>query len=343
MIRVESPSNICGSCLGRKMEIKLVSPVTLGELAESAGVLVDGAGNHFRVADGVPIFVEETNYADNFGLQWNSFAETQIDTAAHHMSSLRFWAETAWTPADLAGKRVLEVGSGAGRFTSVVLRESQASLASIDFSNAVRANKLNNEEFLYNGRLCLAQASIYEMPFPNDYFDRVFCLGVLQHTSNFQRSLHALYGKTKPGGELVVDFYPIKGWWTKINAKYILRPITKKLSHGFLLNSIRVAAPSVIKIYNLLHGIGLGALTRVLPICDINNTVSRDLDREEMLEHVVLDTFDMFSPKYDSPQKIATVAGWLSDCGAHITHADFIKYAESTAAAAVVRCLKPAR
>jgi ubiquinone/menaquinone biosynthesis C-methylase UbiE len=323
------------------MEIKLVSPVTLGELAESAGFLVDGAGNHFPVADGVPIFVEETNYADNFGFQWNSFAKTQIDTAAHRISSLRFWAETGWTPADLAGKRVLEVGSGAGRFTSVVLRESQASLASVDFSNAVRANKLNNEEFLRNGRLCLTQASIYEMPFSNDYFERVFCFGVLQHTPNFQKSLHALYDKTKPGGELVVDFYPIKGWWTKINAKYLLRPITKNMSHNVLLNSIRTTTPIFIKIYNLLQGIGLGALTRFLPICDINNTISKNLGGEEMFEHVVLDTFDMFSPEFDSPQKIETVAGWLSDCGAHITHADFIKYADSTAA--VVRCIKRAR
>ena len=61
-------------------------------------------------------------------------------------------------------------------------------------------------------------------------FDKVFCFGVLQHTPDFQSSVKALISKTKPGGEVVVDFYPIKGWWTKVHAKYIFRPWTKRMS-----------------------------------------------------------------------------------------------------------------
>ena len=34
-----------------------------------------------------------------------------------------------------------------------------------------------------------------------------------------------LIKKTKKGGSIVVDFYPYNGFWTKIDAKYLLRPI----------------------------------------------------------------------------------------------------------------------
>ena len=77
------------------------------------------------------------------------------------------------------------------------------------------------------------------MPFPDGSFDKVFCLGVLQHTPDFEASVRALVVKARPGGEIVVDFYPIRGWWTKLNAKYLLRPLTKRMSHDRLLEADR--------------------------------------------------------------------------------------------------------
>ena len=234
---------------------------------------------------------------------------------------------------------VLEVGSGAGRFTNVVMRETKAVLGSIDYSGAVEANFKNNGLFAKEGRLRLAQASIYEMPFPENYFEKVFCFGVLQHTPDFKESLFALYAKTKPGGELVVDFYPIKGWWTKLHSKYLLRPITKKMSHEKFLRAIETITPAMITTSKFLHYFGLGALTRLLPVCDIKNTLPHNLNKEELREHVTLDTFDMFSPAYDNPQRIETVVKWLREAGAEVRFADFVHF--NNASAAVVRCMKP--
>ena len=62
--------------------------------------------------------------------------------------------------------------------------------------------------------------------FPDGSFDKVFCLGVLQHTPDFEASVRALVRKAKPGGEIAVDFYPIRGWWTKLNAVYQSSPPT---------------------------------------------------------------------------------------------------------------------
>jgi SAM-dependent methyltransferase len=122
----------------------------------------------------------------------------------------------------------LEVGSGAGRFTQIVLDYTKANLYSIDYSDAVSANYRNNAH--HGDRLHLFQASIYEMPFPDNSFDKVFCFGVLQHTPDFKKSVKSLIDKAKPGGEIAVDFYPIKGWYTKINAKYICDPGPKNVA-----------------------------------------------------------------------------------------------------------------
>ncbi len=73
---------------------------------------------------------------------------------------------------------------------------------------------------------------------PRAQFDKVFCFGVLQHTPDVELSVKTLIDMVKPGGELVVDFYPINGWWTKLNAKYIFRPYTKKLTHEKLFKKI---------------------------------------------------------------------------------------------------------
>ena len=53
-------------------------------------------------------------------------------------------------------------------------------------------------------RFHLFQASIYEMPFPDNSFHKVFCLGVLQHTPDFEQSIQSLVQKAKTGGEIVV-------------------------------------------------------------------------------------------------------------------------------------------
>src|SRR4051794_23765086 len=156
------------------------------------------------------------NYAESFGFQWNRFAKTQL----HPQSSEMFWRLTGWKPADLSGLDILEVGSGAGRFSRVILEETNANLYSFDSSAAVDANRLNNGHIAPE-RFHLAQGSLYAMPFDRK-FDKVFCRGVLQHTPDIPASIRALVDAAKPGGEIVVDFYRRRPW-TKLSAKYMLR------------------------------------------------------------------------------------------------------------------------
>ena len=320
--------------------IPLINPTNNKPLTKEGTEYKDSEGNIFPIINGVPRFVPADNYTNSFGFQWNKFQKTQIDREVKNssFSKERFFVATEWDKEDLFGKNVLEVGSGAGRFTQIVLDYTKANLYSIDYSDAVSANYRNNAH--HGDRLHLFQASIYEMPFPDNSFDKVFCFGVLQHTPDFKKSVKSLVDKAKPGGEIAVDFYPIKGWYTKINAKYMLRPWTKKMSHEKLLNKIDRNADRLIKTYKVIDKMGLAMIgPRFLPIGDINRTLPANLSKEELREWVVLDTFDMFSPAYDNPQKISTVKKWMEDCGVKVTQAGFLTYANNLKVA-VVRGIK---
>lgn len=304
--------------------VKLINPHNGDELMENEDGLKINGKVVFPNIKGAYRIVEDDNYTENFGYQWNKFTETQVDKSSKlSLTKNRFFSLTNWDKEDLTGKTVLEVGSGAGRFTQIVLDNTNAELFSVDYSNAVEANYRNNGP---NKRLHLYQASIYEMPFANAQFDKVFCFGVLQHTPDVEKSVKTLIEMTKPGGELAVDFYPVKGWWTKINAKYILRPYTKKLSNEKLLKKIDKNIDWMIKTYRFLSKAGLGFLTRFIPICDINGTFPANLGKEQLREWAVLDTFDMFSPQYDQPQKIATVVKWFEKYGMKDVWGGYVEY-----------------
>lgn len=222
------------------MTIRYVDPISLNPLVFAGEAWHDPiSGKEYPVIRGVARFCPANNYSASFGYQWNRFDRTQLDNhSGVDQSYQRFYGETGWDADDLNNCTVLEVGSGAGRFSEVFLRTTSGVLYSVDFSSAVDTNRHNNA--IYGDRLQLSQASIYELPFADESFDKVFCLGVLQHTPSFTRSVEALIAKAKIGGEIVVDFYPIKGWYTKVHAKYMVRPVTKRLSKPVLLFLIRL-------------------------------------------------------------------------------------------------------
>jgi SAM-dependent methyltransferase len=323
------------------LSVAIINPATEKPLSRDGDWLTDEDGHRFPIVGGVPRVCEADNYTSNFGKQWNMFRETQLDPPGSEpgVSERRFFAETDWDPSALAGLDVLEVGSGAGRFSQVVLQRTRANLYSVDFSSAVEANFENNGA-IAPGRFHLFQASVYDMPFPDDSFDKVFCLGVLQHTPDFDASVRSLVQKAKPGGEIVVDFYCIRGFWTKITGKYLLRPWTRRMDQQRLYRLVEKNAGWMMHLAQAMNGAGLHALTRFLPIPDLA-TMPSGLRPGQLHEWVVLDTFDMLSPEYDNPQRIGTVARMFERSGADVSFAGFID--NGTGKAAVVRATKRAQ
>lgn len=82
---------------------------------------------------------------------------------------------------------------GAGCFTELLVN-AKAHVHSFDLSIAVEVNKSNiGNQTNYN----VCQANIYEIPYPDEAFDIVICIGVLQHTPNPEKSIESLWKKAQ--------------------------------------------------------------------------------------------------------------------------------------------------
>jgi ubiquinone/menaquinone biosynthesis C-methylase UbiE len=322
------------------MTVNIINPKNKQKLTNFGSYLKDADGNIFPIIKSVPRIGKLENYTNNFGVQWNKFDLTQLDRESEglDLSRRRFFAETLWDQEDLTGMNILEVGSGAGRFSKVLLEHTKGMIYSVDYSDAVTANYKNNGK-IDPDRFHLFQASVYELPFPDNVFDKVFCFGVLQHTPDFQASVKALIKKVRPGGEIVIDFYPINGWWTKVHAKYIFRPLTRGMNYEKLFTIIEKNIDWLIKFSRLLNKVGLSILTRFLPLVDIRTMPQKGLNEEQFREWVILDTFDMFSPEHDNPQRISDVSSMFCESGVNVTFEGFVEYSPKSKAA-VVRGIK---
>jgi SAM-dependent methyltransferase len=286
-------------------------PACGSQLTAEGDQLRSSCGRTYPVVGGIPRFVPADNYASNFGLQWNRFRQTQLDSySGVPISRDRFLRETGWTKADLEGKLVLDAGCGAGRFAEVALSLG-AHVVAIDYSSAVDACYANNGP---HERLHVVQADIYSLPFAPATFDYVYSLGVLQHTPDVRRAFESLVPLVKPQGRIVVDLYR-QHWGNFIRPKYWLRPITKRMPATKLFSLIERATPSLLKVSGAVRRIpGLGRyLGFFVPVADYRGSLP--LTEQQAREWAVLDTFDWLSPRYDHPQTAATLRRWLEEAG----------------------------
>jgi len=190
-------------------------PAHLQTLSLSPASLTCPAGDAHPVEGGVPRFVPHGSYASAFGAQWKRYRLTQLDSHTGLSITRNRVHNTLGEKlsANLAGRHVLECGCGAGRFTETLL-DAGGYVTSVDLSDAVDANALN---FPPGKRHRIAQADIVHLPFAPRQFDVVFCLGVIQHTPDPERTIEKLYAQVKPGGTLVIDHYDFGwSWYTRV-------------------------------------------------------------------------------------------------------------------------------
>jgi 2-polyprenyl-3-methyl-5-hydroxy-6-metoxy-1,4-benzoquinol methylase len=288
------------------------------ESAESIGArvrdgwLVAKDGQHrYPIHNFIPRFVHDGNYADNFGLQWTTFPQTQLDSySGQPISSERFWKATGWTPGDLAGKWLLDCGCGAGRFAEIAL-EAGARVVALDYSQAVDACYRNLSQHV---NLHVVQGDIYALPFALNSFSYVYSLGVLQHTPDVGKAIAALPPMLASGGKLCVDCYE-RSWKSLLLPKYWLRPVTKRIPKEKLFTILQKWVPRLWPASVRAASIPLAGriLRQMIPIANYKEILP--LSETQLLEWALLDTFDWLSPEYDHPQTAATLRRWLDQAG----------------------------
>jgi SAM-dependent methyltransferase len=277
-----------------------------------SGVLATADGRtRYPIVGGVPRFVPAANYAASFGLQWNRYRRTQLDShSTLPISRERFFRSSGWSPSELAGRLLLDVGCGAGRFTEVAL-DAGARVIALDYSSAVDACRANHRG---RAELTVVQGDVFHLPLTPGAFDFVCCFGVLQHTPDPARAFAALPPLLAPGGRLVVDVYPRLArnlFWSK----YWLRPLTRRLPPERLFALVERWTPPLLRLSRLVTRVpALGRRLRyLLPVA--NYGPDYPLSEAQLAEWAVLDTFDMLAPAHDRPQSLRTVQRWFVEAG----------------------------
>jgi 2-polyprenyl-3-methyl-5-hydroxy-6-metoxy-1,4-benzoquinol methylase/uncharacterized protein YbaR (Trm112 family) len=280
------------------------------EILETAELSCKDCRAGYPVVRCIPRFVPNENYAASFGYEWIKHARTQYDSySGVKLSEKRFFEETRW-PRDLSGEIVLEVGSGSGRLTEQAA-STRAFVVSLDYSYAVEANYASNGA---RENVLIVQGDIYSMPFRTGYFDKIFCLGVLQHTPNVHQAFLALPLMLKSNGELVVDIYKKSYFKIFLGTKYYIRLLTKNIEPTRLYKLTGKWVDFMWPVSQLIRKIPyIGpTINWQLLIPDYSR---EGLQGDILKEWASLDAFDMLSPRYDSPQTIKTLLSWYQEAG----------------------------
>jgi len=262
---------------------------------EAIGARCSRCGIEVPVVRGIPRFVASDAYTASFSFEWNRYKKTQLDDATNRESEETFRAKTGLSPEEVAGRLVLDVGCGMGRFADVVSRWG-GNVVGIDLSLAVEAAHAN-----LGGRenVRILQADMVCLPFRPGTFDIVYSLGVLHHTPDCQKAFRQLVLLVRPGGRLCVWVYGKQGPWQRVARLY--RRATVRMPRRLLHALCHLAIPW----HHVCRLPVIGPLLwTVLP-------VSRHPDPDWR----VLDTFDWYSPRYQSLHTFPEVYRWFRSEG----------------------------
>jgi ubiquinone/menaquinone biosynthesis C-methylase UbiE len=112
--------------------------------------------------------------------------------------------------SEYAGKKLLEIGCGAG-IDLVRFARGGAEVTGVDLSQtAVELAQKNFSLRNLKGDLRVMNGEALE--FPGDAFDVVYAHGVLQYTADIQQMINEARRVLRPGGEFICMVYNRKGW-----------------------------------------------------------------------------------------------------------------------------------
>lgn len=234
-------------------------------------------------------------YWDSFGWEWTRWPTTQLYGKENDDT---FTKKTGLRPDDVKGKYILDVGCGTGRFTEVVSRWGANLVCGADPSRAwvVAHENLKNRDNVRVGPVSIEEAKDY---FSGLSYDIVYCIGVLHHTPNPKQSFLQISKLVKPGGLLCVWVYGKMGSWD--NVAQIYRKVTVHLPWWMLRVLCYIAGP-----WDYVRRIPyIGNYLWLLFPCSMHPE----------WRWRVLDTFDWYSPKYQSKHTVEEVRGWFEEAG----------------------------
>jgi len=306
--------------------IELFSPLTRYPLFQEGNFLLSETNEKFPIINNIPRFVPKENYASAFGLQWNTYRTTQLDSFTGIPISKERLNRIAGGSLDIfQGKTTLEAGCGAGRFTEILL-QSGAKVFAADISSAVDANYQNCSKY---PDYFVVQADIVNLPLPQNQFDIVICIGVIQHTPDPEKTIAALCSYLKPKGLLFIDHYSKSYPVTPIRRifRYFLTKTGNETSLKFIQAYTRIFWPVHKFFFKYQHFFGFRKIRGLFlywsPIVDYHDAYS-SLGEKILYDWAILDTYDTCTDFYKHLRSAEEIKEYLEKNGMNrieITHA----------------------
>lgn len=300
---------ICPICDGDH-PLALHADTSIGEDVVTGTLTCEKCAKTWPIVRSVPRFVaSRDNYADNFSFEWNKWGRVQMDRfAGHTLSTDRFLADSRWDKDWIKDKLIMDAGCGAGRFSDVAAALG-ARVVAVDLSGAVDACRINTAD--HGDRVQVVQASFYAMPFKKEAVDALYCMGVIQHTPDPEKTMQFLPRYLKSGGALAYNWYEVC-WQSKAQPiKYALRWVMPYLPHVIthwfclILTSILFPITYVLSFIPKVRIINVA-----MPICA---SLDKSLTLKQQFAWTLLDTFDWYSPRYENRQDKVRVKALMEE------------------------------
>jgi SAM-dependent methyltransferase len=193
-----------------------------------------------------------------------------------------------------------------GRYVRVAASVG-AKVVGLDLSEATRAARELTAEF---SDVLILRGDLLRLPLDVGSFDRIYSIGVLDHTPDPRAAFLSVARLLKPGGRIAIWIYRKERPLLEQVINFH-RAISTRLPLWLLLPLCRITAPIGGVKRNLLHSKNwlISRMGVVLNVMTIG--VSMHPDPEVR----VCDTLDWYAPKYMSRHKLEEVQGWFAEAG----------------------------
>ena len=261
------------------------------------GVLVCKNAHEYKIINFIPRFVKTDAYSSSFSYEWTRFRETQLDSkSGRDLAEKQFQGYVGFPLNQIKGKFVLDAGCGMGRYTEVA-RKYGATVVGIDLSYAADAAFKN---IGFQDNVYIVQGDVMNPPFKKEIFDFIYSFGVLHHTPDAKTAFKSLTRYLKKGGQFslcVYDSYEkaivySSDFWRKITVR-----LPRRLLHYLCFLSV--------PLYYVYRLPLIGQILKAVFVISMRP--------EWKLRW--LDTFDWYSPKYQSKHTHAEVFQWFDRMG----------------------------
>ena len=294
----------CPDCHG---ELALHAFRSSGDHIEEGTLTCRGCRARFPIEHSVPNFVPDRDRGDvvqttsGFARNWNEYNGIILDNDELNDELFRDWIAPV-EPESMRGRVVLEPGCGMGRWLRVAARYQPRMLIGVDYS-AVAYTAARNVRDLAN--VHVVRADILRLPLKRR-IEVGFCLGVIHHTPQPERTFKALLQVLADAGILTVWVYGQEnnGWIHRLITPLRVHA-TSKLPHRLLLwLSMALTLPLYVA----------AAVSAVLPVPYRRYLVHLRKYPFRYMSHIV---YDHLVPEIAHYLPRSELERWVADDGLH--------------------------